>query len=133
MKNYMFTHQRHSLYLTRDIQRKTGVSLFLYPDTDKTAFQGTVSVEGKKIIFTLKPNLSGAICPLLCMKGKKNLSEKGEQTPRFLSPLISVGQRNFEPVKGQKKEKFSRFDRKYPFWNVPLDIREQKFFDGERI
>lgn len=44
MKNYFIMQQRHSLYLERDIQIKKGVSLFLYPYTDKTLSQGTVSV-----------------------------------------------------------------------------------------
>ena len=83
MKNYNITHQRHSLYLSRDIQRKTGVSLFLYPDTDKRASQRTVSVR-KKDFFHVPT----------------------EQEGGHLSPLIYEGQSFFDPVKRTKKRNF---------------------------
>lgn len=88
MKNYMFTHQRHGLYLERDIQIKTGVSLFLYPYTDKTLSQGTVGV--RENFYAPTESEWCQLSPLI-YEGQKVFSEKCEQNTRFLSPLISVG------------------------------------------
>ena len=115
----MFTHQRHSLYLTRDIQRKTGVFLFLYPDTDKTASQRTVSVREKDYFHAQTESEWCHLSPLI-YEGQKNLSEKDVQTPRFLSPLISVGQRNFESVKRTKKEGIFTLRPKIPLLECPF-------------
>lgn len=88
MENYFITHQRHSLISQRDIQIKMGVSLFLYPYTDKTLSQGTVSVREN----FHAPTESGwcQLSPFI-YEGQKVFSEKCEQNTRFLSPLISVG------------------------------------------
>lgn len=86
MKNYIITHQRHGLYLTRDIQRKTGVSLFLYPDTDKRAFQGTVSVEEKKDYFHAQTESEWCHLSPLIYEGQKKSFKKGRtNTPIFVA------------------------------------------------
>ncbi len=61
MKKYIATYQRQSLSFLRDIQRKTGVSLFLYLDTAKTPLLWTEIEEDI-------PNKDPGFCRLIQVK-----------------------------------------------------------------